>query len=73
MSDRTLIESMSLVEELGAGLPLLAWLSRSELESVIAHEFGHHVSGDLALGPWVHRTRRTIGGALDHRQPEPRT
>ncbi|WP_437611278.1 M48 family metallopeptidase [Sorangium sp. So ce834] len=50
----------------GAGLPLLAWLSRSELESVIAHEFGHHVSGDLALGPWVHRTRRTIGGALDH-------
>ncbi|MCU6435711.1 M48 family metallopeptidase [Undibacterium sp. Jales W-56] len=46
--------------EVGLGLPLLGTLSEQELGSVIAHEFGHFVGGDLALGPWVYRTRMSI-------------
>ncbi|BBB65738.1 hypothetical protein UNDYM_1485 [Undibacterium sp. YM2] len=46
--------------EVGLGLPLLGTLSEAELGSVIAHEFGHFVAGDLSLGPWVYRTRTSI-------------
>jgi Zn-dependent protease with chaperone function len=51
---------------IGIGLPLFIWLDRDALRSVIAHEIGHHIGGDLRLGPWVHRTRRAIALALDH-------
>jgi Zn-dependent protease with chaperone function len=50
----------------GIGLPYLAWLDQSAVEAVIAHELGHHLSGDVRLGPWVHRTRTLMGRALDH-------
>ena len=46
--------------EVGLGLPLLGTLSEAELGSVIAHEFGHFVAGDLSLGPWIYRTRMSI-------------
>ena len=46
--------------EVGLGLPLLGTMSEAELGSVIAHEFGHFVAGDLSLGPWVYRTRIAI-------------
>ncbi|MFZ6873406.1 M48 family metallopeptidase [Undibacterium sp. Di27W] len=46
--------------EVGLGLPLLGTLSEAELGSVIAHEFGHFIAGDLSLGPWVYRTRNSI-------------
>ncbi|MCH8620846.1 M48 family metallopeptidase [Undibacterium sp. TS12] len=46
--------------EVGLGLPLLGTLSEAELGSVIAHEYGHFVAGDLSLGPWVYRTRISI-------------
>ena len=49
---------------MGVGLPLLAHLSASELKAVIAHEFGHYVSGDVSLGPWIYKTRSAIGRAL---------
>ncbi|WP_342376194.1 M48 family metallopeptidase [Myxococcus stipitatus] len=49
----------------GIGLPLFAFLEREELASVLAHEYGHHQGGDLALGPWVYRTRRSIALAVD--------
>lgn len=49
----------------GIGLPLFALLTREELASVIAHEYGHHVGGDLSLGPWVYRTRSAIASAVD--------
>ncbi|WP_224243456.1 M48 family metallopeptidase [Hyalangium gracile] len=49
----------------GVGFPLFALLSREELASVLAHEFGHHVGGDLALGPWVYRTRSAIASAVE--------
>jgi Zn-dependent protease with chaperone function len=49
----------------GIGLPLFAFLDREELASVLAHEYGHHQGGDLALGPWVYRTRRSIALAVD--------
>ncbi len=49
----------------GIGLPLLAVLSESEARSVLAHEMGHHVAGDVKLGPWVHRTRRALARAAD--------
>jgi heat shock protein HtpX len=50
---------------MGVGLPLLAHLSSAELKAVIAHEFGHYVSGDVGLGPWIHKTRTAIGRAVD--------
>ncbi len=50
---------------MGVGLPLLAHLSVPELKAVIAHEFGHYVSGDVGLGPWIHKTRTAIGRAVD--------
>lgn len=50
---------------MGVGLPLLRGLSPAELRSVIAHEFGHYVSGDVALGPWIYKTRAAIGRALE--------
>ncbi|MCE9666810.1 M48 family metallopeptidase [Myxococcus stipitatus] len=49
----------------GIGLPLFAFLEREELASVLAHEYGHHQGGDLSLGPWVYRTRRSIALAVD--------
>lgn len=49
----------------GIGLPLLAVLTHKEASAVIAHEMGHHVAGDVRLGPWVHRTRRAIARAVD--------
>ena len=49
----------------GIGLPLLAVLTESESRAVLAHEMGHHIGGDVALGPWVHRTRRAIARAVD--------
>jgi Zn-dependent protease with chaperone function len=51
---------------IGVGLPLLALLTETEIRSVLAHEMGHHVRGDVKLGPWVHRTRRAIVRAVDH-------
>ncbi len=50
---------------MGVGLPLLRGLSPAELRSVIAHEFGHFVSGDVALGPWIYKTRAAIFRALE--------
>ena len=51
---------------MGIGLPLIKGLTPNELRSVIAHEFGHYVSGDVALGPWIHKTRSAIGRTLEH-------
>ena len=50
---------------MGVGLPLLKALSPAELRSVIAHEFGHFVSGDVALGPWIYKTRAAIFRAIE--------
>jgi len=49
---------------MGVGLPLLAHLSTAELTAVIAHEFGHYVSGDVGLGPWIYKTRAAIVRAV---------
>lgn len=49
----------------GIGLPLFALLSERELAAVVAHEFGHHVGGDVKLGPWQHRTFVAISAALE--------
>lgn len=48
----------------GIGLPLFAVLTRKEMAAVVAHEFGHHVGGDVRLGPWQHRTFQAIAAAL---------
>jgi Zn-dependent protease with chaperone function len=50
----------------GIGLPFLAWLDPAAVRAIVAHEMGHHVAGDVRLGPWVHRTRSAIGTALEH-------
>ena len=51
---------------LGIGGPLLHAMSVSEVEAVIAHEFGHYYGGDTKLAPFVYKTReaieRTLGG-----------
>ena len=46
------------------GLPILELLSPAELRAVIAHEYGHYVGGDTRVGPWIWRTRATIGRTL---------
>ncbi len=48
----------------GLGLPLFALLTKDELASVLAHELGHQTGHDLALGPWLYRTRSNIGHAI---------
>jgi Zn-dependent protease with chaperone function len=54
---------------MGIGLPLLQTLTVPELKAVLAHEFGHYHSGDVAIGPWIYKTRaaiaRTVSGVHD--------
>jgi heat shock protein HtpX len=50
---------------MGIGLPLLEVLTVEELRAVIAHEFGHYVSGDTRLGPWIYKTRVALGRTLE--------
>jgi Zn-dependent protease with chaperone function len=46
------------------GIPLLQILSERQLRGVIAHEFGHYSGGDTRLGPWIYRTRETMGRTI---------
>lgn len=46
------------------GLPLFQTLNTSEFEGVLVHEFGHYYGGDVKLGPWIYRTRETIGRTI---------
>ncbi len=48
----------------GVGLTLLGGLSVSEFRAVLAHEFGHFRRGDTRLGPWIYKTRSTIGQTI---------
>jgi len=50
---------------MGLGLPLLRVLKISELQAVLAHEFGHFYGGDTKLGPWIYKTRAAIGRTLE--------
>jgi Zn-dependent protease with chaperone function len=59
---RLLARTRSIV---GMGLPVLARMTEDEARSVLAHEMGHHVAGDVRLGPWVHGTRRAVAAAVD--------
>jgi Zn-dependent protease with chaperone function len=45
---------------MAVGLPLLRVLSLSEFRSVLGHEFGHYVAGDVRLGPWIYRTHAAL-------------
>jgi Zn-dependent protease with chaperone function len=45
---------------MGIGLPLFHLLTVDELNSILAHEFGHFYGGDTALGPWIYKTRAAI-------------
>src|SRR3954467_3325548 len=45
---------------MGLGLALLQALDVSQLEAVLAHEFGHYHGGDVKLGPWIYKTRGAI-------------
>ena len=49
---------------MGLGLPLMRLLSCSQFRAVLAHEFGHYHGGDTKLGPWIHKTRGSIGRTL---------
>lgn len=42
------------------GLPLLQTLSVSQLQAVVAHEFGHFAAGDTVLGPRILRLHAAI-------------
>jgi heat shock protein HtpX len=46
------------------GLPLLQALSVEQFRAALAHEFGHYHAGDVALGPWIHKTRSAIARAI---------
>ena len=47
------------------GLPLLQLVTERGLRGIVAHELGHYAGGDTRLGPWIYRTRETIGRTLD--------
>ena len=49
---------------MGVGLPLIQTLTPTELQAVIAHEFGHFCAGDVAVGPWIYKTRSAIGRTI---------
>jgi heat shock protein HtpX len=49
---------------MGVGLPLIQTLTTTELKGVIAHEFGHYCAGDVAVGPWIYKTRSAIGRTI---------
>src|SRR5678815_3212596 len=57
---------------MGLGLPLLQVLTTSQLEAVLAHEFGHYHGGDTRLGPLVYRTRSAIGRTLQSLATDPK-
>lgn len=46
------------------GIPLLQVLTISQLKAVLAHEYGHYVSGDTTLGPLIYGTRVAIERTL---------
>jgi len=46
------------------GVPLMQLMTEREFEGVLAHEFGHYSGGDTKLGPWIYRTRETIGRTI---------
>lgn len=46
------------------GLPLFQLHTVSQLEGVLAHEFGHNHGGDLSIAPWIHNTRAAIDSAI---------
>jgi len=45
---------------LSMGLPVFPFMTVSQLEGLLAHEFGHFYNGDLKLSPWIWRTRRSM-------------
>lgn len=49
---------------LAVGVPLMMFLDADELESVLAHEFGHFYGGDTKLAPIVYRTRSAMGRTM---------
>ena len=51
---------------MGLGLPLMQALTIQEFKGVLAHEFGHYSSGDVGLGPWIHKTRAAIGRTIQN-------
>jgi len=57
---------------MGLGLPLLQVLTASQLEAVLAHEFGHYHGGDTSLGPMIYKTRATIGRTLQSLATDPK-
>ncbi len=51
---------------MGIGLPLMQTMNISELEAIIAHEFGHYYGGDTKLSPIIFKTRGAIERTLQH-------
>jgi Zn-dependent protease with chaperone function len=51
---------------MGIGLPLIGELTVDQLQSVLAHEFGHYYGGDVKLGPWIYKTRSAIGRTINN-------
>ena len=51
---------------MGLGLPLLSILTVSEFRAVLAHEFAHYYGGDTRLGPWVYKTKKSIGRIFEN-------
>jgi Zn-dependent protease with chaperone function len=45
---------------MGLGLPLMRFLTCSQLSAVLAHEFGHYHGGDTRISPWIYKTRAAI-------------
>lgn len=51
---------------MGIGLPLMEVTTAAQFKAILAHEFGHYYGGDTKLGPWIYKTRQTIGRTLSN-------
>lgn len=49
---------------LGLGYPVLRHSNRSDVRAILAHELGHYVGGDTALGALVHRSHAVLVRSL---------
>jgi heat shock protein HtpX len=61
VSSRGGVLGVGIHRTMGIGLPLLQELTVSQLQGVLAHEFGHYYNGDVKLGPWIYQTRAAMG------------
>jgi hypothetical protein len=50
---------------LSMDLTVFPLMTVSQLEALLAHEFGHFYNGDMKLSPWIYRTRNSMARTVN--------